>query len=121
MNLPMKYRQEGVKLVVRTEVGHEGLVIIKGFRSEKGRGKYIVGSSLTQENLAVFAFDASCELHRDIAAKCAVRVTGGGHLEWDTGLKQIKLTGTSLEFGVDPIRAVSREMVRAALSGWSVS
>lgn len=98
----------------------ERLVIVCGLHGGSGCGKYVVGTRQGEGETDVFAFDPSCELHRDIGERFRVIVRGGGHLAWNAEKKQIELYGTSQEFGMDPDRCASRDFLAGLFPGWRI-
>lgn len=117
----MTFVNNDCELCVQSSCGHASIVLLKGMRGDKGNGKYVVGYSARYGDTPVLAFDASCELHRDIAVSCDITVSGGGRMEWDADTREIRLVGKSMEFGQEPNRDASRAIIQALFIDWMVS
>lgn len=89
-------------------------VILHAKDQKRVEGKFVAGVG-EQSGEWMLVFDDSAVWHRDIAANYGVKPSGGGWMVIDHTAKTVRLEGRSTQFGREPSRARSLELMRAAL------
>lgn len=106
---------------VETEVEAKGgrvKVVLCGGGEACLWGKFVLGRLRSDPGVRALVFDAASAFHRDIAAAHGVQVSGGGWLEIDHGKRTVAVGGTSTQFGREPDRKLTVEVLEKALPGY---
>lgn len=100
--------------------GERVKVVLSGGDEERIWGKFVLGRLRSEPGRRILVFDCAAAFHKDIAATHGVQVSGGGWLEIDHKEKTVVVGGTSTQFGREPDRGLTMELLREALPGYRV-
>jgi hypothetical protein len=95
-------------------------VVLRGGDEARLWGKFVFGRLKGDPRLRVLVFDSRPAFHRDIAAAHGVQVAGGGWLEFDHAARTVMVGGTSTQFGREPDRELTANLLAEALPDYRV-
>lgn len=83
-------------------------------------GKFVFGRMRSDPARRILVFDSTAAFHKDIAAAYGVQVSGGGWLEIDHRGRSVVVGGRSTQFGREPDRGLTVELLGEVLPDYRV-
>jgi hypothetical protein len=94
-------------------------LVVRSGAEHRVHGKFVSGPHLTERNHLMVVCDDGLQYHSDIAIAYGVRPQGGGWLEIDHQTKRFRVYGRSDQFGREPVRTLTADVVGAVFAGYS--
>lgn len=101
-------------------VGGPARVVLSGADTGQIWGKYVFGRLKSRPEVRVLVFDDRAEFHKDIAIGQGIEVSGGGWIEFDQTNRCARVGGRSTQFGREPDRGFTVDLLERALPDYRV-
>jgi hypothetical protein len=95
-------------------------VMLRGTGDQRIWGKFVFGRLKGEPDKRALVFDDEAVFHKDIAAAYGVEVSGGGWIEFDQTNRTALVGGKSTQFGREPDRGLTVDLLDEALPGYRV-